>query len=186
MCLDDQILNTYLDGELTEPWRTQVEEHLTYCVACKTRFEQLRSLHIAVSGARLDDAEIAPHANKVLQFIEKNYMEKKSKVGFFQRDFRIKTPTLLAVAAAFVFVLVGALVVNPGVQSQSGELIPRVPSSTEGTLVQVRATEGLAAAQVLENFPLEEILKYLDSRGYEVDLRLKTLVPLSDEGETTP
>jgi hypothetical protein len=76
--------------------------------------------------------------------------------------------------------------VNPGVQSQSGELIPRVPSSTEGTLVQVRATEGLAAAQVLENFPLEEILKYLDSRGYEVDLRLKTIVPISDEGETTP
>ncbi len=184
MCLDDQILNTYLDGELTEPWRTQVEEHLTYCVACKTRFEQLSSLHTMVSKARLAEDEIAPHEDNVLQFIEKNYMEKKNKVGFFHRDFRIKTPTLLTVAAAFIFVLVGALMINPNPQSPSEELIPRVLLNEEGTVVQVRATEGLAASQVLENFPLEEILKYLDSRGYEVDLRLKGIVPIDGEEET--
>ena len=181
MCLDDQILNTYLDGELAEPWKTQVEEHLNYCVACKTRYQQLRSLHAVVAGSRLGEQEIAPHKDKVFQFIEKNYMAKKNKVGFLHRDFRVKTPTLLVAAAAFVFVLVGALLINPGNAGQQDELIPRVLPANEGSVVQVRATEGLAAAQVLENFPLEEILKYLDSRGYEVDLRLKGIQPMEDQ-----
>lgn len=181
MCLDDQILNTYLDGELTEPWKTQVEEHLNYCVACKTRFDQLRSLHAVVSGARLEEQEIAPHKDKVFQFIEKNYMAKKNKVGFLHRDFRVKTPTLLMAAAAFVFVLVGALLIAPGPEADSGELIPQVLPATEGNVVQVRATEGLPASQILENFPLEEILKYLDSRGYEVDLRVKGIQPMGED-----
>ncbi|MFA7642722.1 MAG: zf-HC2 domain-containing protein [Sphaerochaetaceae bacterium] len=180
MCLDDQILNTYLDGELTEPWKTQVEEHLNYCVACKTRFEQLRSLHAVVSGSRLEDETIAVHQNRVLQFIEKNYMEKRHKVGFLHRDFRVKTPMLLTAAAAFVFVLVGALLLGPGKQADANELIPRVLPASEGSLVQVRATEGLAASQVLESFPLEEILKYLDAKGYEVDLRVKGIQPVGE------
>ncbi|WP_422481300.1 anti-sigma factor family protein [Pleomorphochaeta sp. DL1XJH-081] len=186
MCLDDQILNTYLDGELSEPWKTQVEEHLNYCTACKTRFEQLRSLHRVVSGARLEEQEIAPHQDKVFQFIEKNYMEKRSKVGFFHRDFRIKTPTLLMAAAAFIFVLVGALLIGPGSATESDQLIPRVVPASEGALVQVRATEGLAASQVLENFPLEDILKYLDSKGYEVDLRVKGIQPMGEQQGEEP
>lgn len=180
MCLDDQILNTYLDGELTEPWKTQVEEHLNYCVACKTRFEQLRSLHAIVSGSRLEDETIAVHQNRVLQFIEKNYMEKRHKVGFLHRDFRVKTPMLLTAAAAFVFVLVGALLLGPGKQADANELIPRVLPASEGSLVQVRATEGLAASQVLESFPLEEILKYLDAKGYAVELRVKGIQPVGE------
>ena len=180
MCLDDQILNTYLDGELTEPWKTQVEEHLNYCVACKTRFEQLRSLHAVVSGSRLEDETIAVHQKRVLQFIEKNYMEKRHKVGFLHRDFRVKTPMLLTAAAAFVFVLVGALLLGPGKQADANELIPRVLPASEGSLVQVRATEGLAASQVLESFPLEEILKYLDAKGYAVELRVKGIQPVGE------
>jgi len=180
MCLDDQILNTYLDGELSEPWKTQVEEHLNYCAACKRRFEQLRTLHKVVSESRLEEQEIAPRRDKVLQFIEKNYMEKKNSVGFLHRDFRVKTPTLLMAAAAFIVVLVGALVLSPTPHPESDGLIPRVVP-TEGAVVQVRATEGLAASQVLDNYPLEEILKYLDSRGYEVDLRVKEIQPMGDQ-----
>ncbi|HHU89308.1 MAG: anti-sigma factor family protein [Sphaerochaetaceae bacterium] len=177
MCLDDQILNTYLDGELVEPWRTQVEEHLTYCNACKSRFEQLQSLHYLVSSSRLEDQEIEDHSKKVYQFIENNYISKKKR-GFFSRDFRIKTPTLLAVAAAFIVIFVGALLINPKGAAQTDQLIPRVNVAEEGRVVQVKATDGLTVAQILDNFSLEEILKYLDSRGYEVDLRLKGLIPI--------
>ncbi|MGD8113841.1 MAG: anti-sigma factor family protein, partial [Sphaerochaetaceae bacterium] len=53
MCLDDQILNTYLDGELVEPWKTQVEEHLKYCTACSSRFRQLQAVHEMVCSSRL-------------------------------------------------------------------------------------------------------------------------------------
>jgi anti-sigma factor RsiW len=181
MCLDDQILNTYLDGELTEPWKTQVAEHLNYCTACKARFEQLRSLHAVVSSARLGEDEMAPHQEKVLAFIEKNYIDKKRKVGFLHRDFRVKTPTLLVAAAAFVFVLVGALLIGPDRTVGTDQLIPRVVPTSEGSVVQVRATEGLAAEQVLDSFPLEEILKYLDMKGYEVDLKVKGIQPMGEQ-----
>lgn len=185
MCLDDQILNTYLDGELAEPWKTQVAEHLNYCSACNTRFEQLRSLHAMVSGAKLAQEEIQPHQRKVLQFIEKNYLEKQRKVGFFHRDFHIKTPIVLSTAAAFIVVFAGALMIGQTSQPDLGDLIPQVVASDGGSVVQVRATENLAASQVLDSLSLEEILKYLDSRGYEVDLRLKGLQPIGEELETS-
>ena len=119
----------------------------------------------------------------MLRFIEKNYMEKKHKIGFLHKDFRIKTPMLLTAAAAFVFVLAGALLIGPASSPEHGELIPRVVPASEGSVVQVRATEGLAASQVLENYPLEDILRYLDSKGYEVDLRLKGIQVVGDPQE---
>lgn len=182
MCLDDQILNTYLDEELTEPWKTQVEEHLSYCSACQKRFSQLKTIHNVVSQSRLDENEIAVHKEKVLNFIEKNYIEKKGKVSFFHRDFRIKTPLLLSTAAAFIFILAGALLFTNSAKTEADQLIPAV-LPTEGTVIQVRSTEGLAASQVLEHFSLEEILKYLDSKGYDVDLKLRNLQLFNSEEE---
>ena len=58
MCVDDELLNTYLDDELQEPWKTQVQEHLSYCNACRQRLEQLRSLHQTLYDARLRDSDI--------------------------------------------------------------------------------------------------------------------------------
>ncbi|MGI6440230.1 MAG: anti-sigma factor family protein [Sphaerochaetaceae bacterium] len=174
-------MNTYLDGELTEPWKTQVEEHLRYCTACQSRSQQLSSLHHVVSQSRLEDDEIEKRQDRVLEFMEKNYLSKGGKVGFFHRDFKIKTPTLLVAAAAFVVFFVGALILGPGTKMTENDLIPSVVVPSEGQVVQVRSTEALAASQVLENFTLEEILMYLDSRGYEVDLSLKGIKPVGEQ-----
>ena len=71
MCLDDQILNTYLDNELTEPWKSQVEEHLSYCSSCRTRYQNLLKISDAVKSAELTSDEIQPHQDRVLSMIEK-------------------------------------------------------------------------------------------------------------------
>ncbi|MGI6466305.1 MAG: anti-sigma factor family protein [Sphaerochaetaceae bacterium] len=181
MCLDDQILNTYLDGELTEPWKTQVEEHLSYCTACKKRHEQLDQIHHLVSQSKLEDDQIESHKERVLQYIEKNVIGDEKKVSFWHRDFKLKTPILLSTAAAFVFILVGALFIGRGIQQDSNQIIPTLLPSSEGSVVQVKATDALAADQILENFTLEEILKYLDSKGYDVDLKLRTIKSFSEE-----
>jgi predicted anti-sigma-YlaC factor YlaD len=179
MCLDDQILNTYLDGELAEPWRTQVAEHLNYCPACNARYEQLRILHKVVSSSRLNEEEIAPYQQKVLKFIENNYVNKRKKIGFIHRNFRVSMPMVLATAAAFVFVLAGAFLFQGKPAGTFGEIIPQVASSTQpGSVVQVRTTEGLASSRFLESYSLEEILQYLDAKGYEVDVRLKGIKPV--------
>ncbi len=179
MCLDDQILNTYLDGELAEPWRTQVAEHLNYCPACNARYEQLRILHKVVSSSRLNEEEIAPYQQKVLKFIENNYVNKRKKIGFIHRNFRVSMPMVLATAAAFVFVLAGAFLFQGKPAGTLGEIIPQVASSTQpGSVVQVRTTEGLASSRFLESYSLEEILQYLDAKGYEVDVRIKGIKPV--------
>jgi hypothetical protein len=83
-------------------------------------------------------------------------------------------------AAAFVLVLVGALMIGPSPDMQQEGMIPRVIPAQEGAVVQVRSSEGYSASQVLDSLPLEEILKYLDSRGYEVDLRMKSIQPIGE------
>ena len=69
MCLDDQILNTYLDKELSEPWKSQVEEHLSYCQSCRTRYQNFLKISDAVKSAELTADEIQPHQDRVLSMM---------------------------------------------------------------------------------------------------------------------
>lgn len=73
MCLDDQILNTYLDGELGEPWKTQVIEHLNYCVACNTRLEQLKRLRETLVIRANPAGDTAASGKSTLVYREKYY-----------------------------------------------------------------------------------------------------------------
>ncbi|MBN2860699.1 MAG: zf-HC2 domain-containing protein [Sphaerochaetaceae bacterium] len=181
MCLDDQILNTYLDDELVEPWKTQVIEHLKYCSACSTRYEQLKAVHTMVSTSRLKDEQVDASKDKIYAYLENRYLKKEKKIKFLHRDFRVKTSAVIGVAAAFVLMFVGALTLNSPTLNEENVIIPQVVDSQGQGAMQVRATENLAASQVLSNLSLEEILSYLDQKGYEVDLKLKSVTVLGDD-----
>lgn len=181
MCLDDQILNTYLDGELAEPWKSQVEEHLSYCTSCRTRYQNLISLSNAVKGSALTAEEIEPHQDRVLSMIEKNYLSKKSKRSFLHRQFKVSAPQLVGVAAAFVVVFVGSWAMFGHSGSKDNPiLLPDVSTSIDlNNITQTRSSDNAATSKSLENYSLDDILKNLDARGYDVDIRLKSIQPLS-------
>ncbi len=182
MCLDDQILNTYLDNELTEPWKSQVEEHLSYCPSCRTRYQNLLKISNAVKTAELTDEEIQPHQDRVLSMIEKNYLSKgKGKKSFLHRTFKLSAPQLLGVAAAFVVVFVGSWAVFGNNGSSDGTIIlPDVNTTIDlNNITQTRSSDNATTSKSLENYSLDEILKNLDARGYDVDIRLKSIQPLS-------
>ena len=182
MCLDDQILNTYLDGELTEPWKSQVEEHLSYCSSCRTRYPNLLSIKGAMKNAELSDEEIQPRQDRVLSMIEKNYLSKgKSKQSFFRRTFKFTAPQLIGVAAAFVVVFVGSWAVFGGNGKSNDAIpIPDVSTSIDATnITPARSSDNSTTSKSLENYTLDEILKNLDARGFEVDLKVKSIQPLS-------
>ena len=184
MCLDDQILNTYLDGELTEPWKSQVEEHLSYCPSCRTRYQNLLSIKGAMKNAELSDEEIQPRMDRVLSMIEKNYLsKKKGKQSFLRRTFKLTAPQLIGVAAAFVVVFVGSWAVFGGNGSSDNAIpLPDVNTSIDLTnITQTRSSDNATTSKSLENYSLDEILKNLDARGYDVDIRLKSIQPLSLE-----
>ncbi len=182
MCLDDQILNTYLDNELTEPWKSQVEEHLSYCPSCRTRYQNLLQVSDAIRSAALTEEEIQPHQDRVLSMIEKNYLSKgKSKKSFLRRTFKVSGPQLIGVAAAFVVVFVGSWAVLGNNGSSDGSIIlPDVNTTIDlNNITQARSSDNATTSKSLENYTLDEILKNLDARGYDVDIRLKSIQPLS-------
>ena len=181
MCLDDQILSTYLDGELTEPWKSQVEEHLSYCSSCRERYYKLQTLKDTVQAAALTEQEIAPRQAKVLDFIEKNKLaQKPSKFSFFKKHFNISTPQIIGVAAAFVVVFIGSWAVFGGNSKDNKIALPDVNTSIDlKNITPVRSTDNATTSKSLENYSLEEILKNLDARGYDVDIKLKSIQPLA-------
>ena len=175
MCLDDQILNTYLDGELSEPWKTQVEEHLSYCVACKERLNRLKSLQQMVCDAQLTEEEIVPRQEKVLSFMEKNYFDKK-KPSLIHKKIKVSFGGMLGVAAAFTLIVATAIW---GGQGDSQTFIPNTGINTDinennVSMVSVREPQ----IPTLDDFTLEEILSNLDDRGYTVDLHIKGITPV--------
>lgn len=181
MCLDDQLLNTYLDGELAEPWKSQVEEHLSYCTSCRARFQNLFELSNAVKASVLTDEELEQNQNRVLSMIEKNHLSKKKRSSFLRRQFKVSAPQLVGVAAAFVVVFVGSWAVfgNNG-RKDNAILMPEVNTSIDiNNITQTRSSDNTQTLKSLENYTLEDIIKNLDARGYDVDIRLKSIQPLS-------
>ena len=184
MCLDDQILNTYLDNELTEPWKSQVEEHLSYCPSCRARYQNLLQLSDTIRSSELTEEEIRPHQDRVLSMIEKNYLSKgKGKKSFLHRTFKLSAPQMIGVAAAVVVVFVGSWAVfGHNNATDSTILLPDVNTTIDlNNITQTRSSDNAATSKSLENYSLDEILKNLDARGYDVDIRLKSIQPLSLE-----
>ena len=181
MCLDDQIISTYLDGELKEPWKSQVEEHLSYCPSCRSRFERLGSLREIVKVSELTECEISPRQDRVLAYLEKNTLNKKKKVSFLRKQFKLSVPQVIGVAAAFVVVFVGSWSIYGNSKNNiAGIGLPDNNTSINlENITQVRSSDNGTTSKTLENYSLEDILKNLDARGYDVDIRLKSIQPIS-------
>jgi Putative zinc-finger len=182
MCLDDQVLSTYIDGELAEPWKTQVEEHLLHCSICKSRYNQLKDLGIEIKSARLREEEFSVQRERIWQYLEKNCVA-VVKERFIEKRLSFKAPVFVAAAAALVIFFSAGIyfAVN-----SNGDVIPEIPvasgqvdTETQNSIVSVRATDSAPAAMSLQDLTIEEILQLLDNRGFEVDLRLKSVEPLS-------
>ncbi|AEV27976.1 hypothetical protein SpiGrapes_0112 [Sphaerochaeta pleomorpha str. Grapes] len=176
MCVDDELLNTFLDGELAEPWRTQVEEHLSYCSACKQRLEQLRTLHEKIASAALRMEDIKPRQDRVLSYFEKSRFPSNKKMGIFRKKIQVKlVPALITTAAAFVVVFIGAFVLFGTNGQQTQQILPGV--STPIDSVNVRQVSDMQEV-TLDSFSLEQIVQHLDSMGYAVKLEVKAVTPL--------
>jgi hypothetical protein len=46
-------------------------------------------------------------------------------------------------------------------------------------IIPVRASDNYSTSQSLKNYSLEDIIKYLDSCGYDVSIKLKVIEPIT-------
>jgi len=179
MCLDDALLNSYLDGELQEPWKTQVEEHLSYCSGCQLRFNQLKELDNKLQSASLSDEEISIRSQRVIKYFENNRFNNEVKDNIFKRKIQLNlVPTLLTSAAAIVIVFIGSFVLFGSNNKQTSEILPEVMMPIESSQVEQVSVNQKTS---LDDYSLQEIVRYLDSQGYAVTLEVKTVSPLDGE-----
>lgn len=175
MCIDEQLLSAYLDGELIEPYKTQVEEHLSYCSACRLRLERLRALDEKIKSVELSDDVLDAKMDQTLSLLEKKYFaEDKPKVNFFRRKLEMSIPSMITAAAAVVVVYIGGFVLFGLNNKQTDEILPAMNVQADSQNVHFVSQN----EKGLDSYSLEDILKYLDSKGYDVDISIKGLKPL--------
>ncbi|HZJ88580.1 MAG TPA: zf-HC2 domain-containing protein [Sphaerochaeta sp.] len=176
MCVDDQLLSTFLDGELAEPWRTQVAEHLGYCSACKQRLAQLQNLRDQLNAVSLTDEEIAPSMERVLAFFEASkFSAPRENPSFWRRRLELKAGPALLTAAAFVVVVIGTFVFFKPNSPQGQQILPGVAAPIDSEHIR-QITE--QPKPTLDLFSLEQIIQHLDAMGYAVKLEVKAVTPL--------
>lgn len=183
MCVDDQILSSYIDGELSEPWKSQLEEHLEWCEACRIRYANLKKISEVTQKAVLEDSDIGFSQNRVMKYLNANVIN-KPKHTFLQKArnlFRNKVflPAFTAVAS-FCFCLI--IFSSPDKVTQISPDTGTTSLSIEN-ITPVRTSDNYTTSNTLSKYSLEEIIQYLDSEGYDVTVSYKPLIGLNLEEE---
>ena len=173
MCIDDQLISAYLDGELKEPYLSEVREHLSYCQACRDRLEDFRHLDDKIkSYLSLSEEEKNRNRDKISSLLEEKCFS-GGKRSLLRRKIELSVSGLVTAAAALVFVFIGGFMFFGTSTEQTEDILPSFALQADSSNVRF-----VSDSSGLENYTLEEILKYLDSKGYNVDISIKGLTPL--------
>lgn len=175
MCIDSQMLSAYMDEELSEPYRTQVEEHLKHCAACRNLLSEMQKTDSEMQTLRISKEETDRKKDALFSLLDKKYFKDGKKVGFLRRKIQMSIPALATAAAAVVFIFIGGFMLFGTNPSQTGEILPSFSVTADSSNVRFVSAE---PEKTLDDYTLEEILQYLDSKGYQVDISIKGLQPL--------
>ena len=173
MCIDAQMLSAYLDGELKEPYRTQVEEHLAHCPACRKHIDDMKAVGERMRACDYKDDLLTRKKDDIFSMLDRKYFQDGRKVSFIRRRFEISMPSLVTAAAAVVFIFIGGVMFFGPSAEQTEDILPSFAVQADSSNIRYVSDEA-----TLDNFTLEEILRYLDDKGYNVDISLKGLQPL--------
>lgn len=183
MCVDDQILSAYIDGELSEPWKSQIDEHLEWCEACKKRLTDLKEVHSVVSNAVLEDGAVGLSQNRVMRYLNANVLNKE-KHTWLQKLHKIVSKKILlpicSAALTFCFCLI--IFTSPEKVTEITH-VDNVPSLSIENITPVRLTDNYTTSQSLSNYSLEDIMEYLDKSGYDVTVKTKAITPINGPTE---
>src|SRR5437763_1723809 len=111
-CLNDGVLQTYIDRELTDSELEQAEQHLAGCADCRSRLELLTqrsvSVHRAMSTLAPGPGQIFDAATAYARFQAKVNGQAEVKASWFSRLFaRPWRPAWGALAVALIAMVVG-------------------------------------------------------------------------------
>lgn len=175
MCIDEALLTSYMDGELGEPYRTQTEEHLAHCSACRARLDRLKAISKMLSRDDVDEAAVEKAKSETASLLERKFFsEDGRRPAFLRRRIEMGLGSMITAAAGLVVVFIGGFVLFGTSSEQTSEIIPSYTVQADTSNVHFVSTQDRG----LDGYSLEEILSYLDSKGYDVDISIKGLQPI--------
>lgn len=75
-CIDEQLLQKYIDGECSDMETTEVQQHLSICLACTQSLAEMEKLSIeikkALNSLTTEDVEIPIFKNRSTHSINRN------------------------------------------------------------------------------------------------------------------
>ena len=176
MCIDSQMLSAYLDGELKEPYRTQVVEHLEHCAACRKHLDDIKALSERVKSTAYTEEELCRKKDILLETMEKKYFQ-NNRISLFRRKIEMSLTQMATAAAAIVLIFVSGFMFFGTNPSQTDDILPSFAVQADSQNVRMVSSK----AGSLDDYTLEEILQYLDAKGYQVDISIKGLQPIEIE-----
>ena len=84
MCIDLQMLSAYMDGELKEPYRTQVEEHLEHCAACRNLLENMKKLDEKIQKDIFSEEELNRNKDAIYKKLDAKCFGDDKQISFFR------------------------------------------------------------------------------------------------------
>ena len=85
MCIDLQMLSAYMDGELKEPYRTQVKEHLEHCAACRNLLENMKKLDEKIQKDTFSEEELNRNKDAIFKKLDAKCFGNGKQISFFRR-----------------------------------------------------------------------------------------------------
>ncbi|MDZ7795187.1 MAG: zf-HC2 domain-containing protein [Spirochaetia bacterium] len=184
MCYDEQVISTYVDGELEEPLHREVQKHLESCAYCRStqaEYRSVKELFLAVSNSPLHDTIAGPQAKaRVWQQVQRK-TRRETAQNFWHRQIQVPLPLAAGVMAA-VAVLVFTLIFSP---FSSGIF----SSDQSGAPLALRDDNNIP--EVSTNYPasknsmpeLEQLLRFLSDQGAAVEVKIQ--LPSSSKIQVT-
>lgn len=181
MCPDKELLSAFFDGEVENPWQSELEVHLKECEHCREIIASFRSLHLVLQEDRQPDCKPAQlrtleriqHGSQIIQ------LEKSS---FWKKRLQVPLP-MVAAAACLLILFTSTFTFFLGKSSATSNRQIAVADSTPRISESIDTEPPLLIG--LHDDDLETIIRLIEDRNYsnEVIIRLPEDSSFSMAGE---
>ena len=101
MCPNGETLSAYLDNEVEDPWKEVIEEHLTICLSCKHKLDEMIFTRKQLASETVPDFRDSQERSRSLLL----RLTSLHNVSFWRR--RVALPLPAAAAAVLLMIILG-------------------------------------------------------------------------------
>ena len=136
----EDLIPLYIDNELSEESRAQLEEHMLSCGPCKSKYEEIRALIVTLRG--IEDIELPEGFHKRLM----DRLPEKAKPLYKLWDYKRILMTASSAAAALILVSVLSIGLN-GLAGNNNTQGSNAPQLTMQTRAEIEAPTGKVGSE---------------------------------------